>query len=217
MKTYTPLILAIVCAGVLSANADYITIVTGNPDNQGTDNVLFNDSSLIHQGPLIQGNFNGAGAGYIVDFTSAGGELNGSGGQATVVGVGNTPFSNLSFFLEDNATFTKAILNPDATGDGTVKFTVAYFDDLGTPFTKEFDVDRSGQNFFGIFADGGARIKTVTFESSDTTFNNANQFRLGGFASGSDNPGPTVPDGGLTLMLLGCALSACAGVRRLIK
>lgn len=220
MKTYTPLILAIACAGALSASAapiDYITIVTGNPNNQGTDNVLFNDPLLQHQGSFVQGNFNGSGAGYVVRFESAGGDLNGSGGQATVVGVGNnSPFRGLSFFLEDNATFTKAILNPDATADGTLLFVVDYMSPSGAS-QQTFDVDKNGQNYFGIFADQGAKITKVTFSSTDTWFSDVNQFRLGGFASGSDDPGPTVPDGGLTLTLLGCALSACAGVRRLIK
>jgi hypothetical protein len=44
---------------------------------------------------LVQGDFNGSGAGFIVDFTSASGSgnLGVSGGQAVLVGgTGNVPF-----------------------------------------------------------------------------------------------------------------------------
>ena len=72
------LILASVAFAVMvvassTAWADPITITTGNPDNQNTDNVLFNNGSLVHSGALVQGDFNGSGAGFIVDFTSASG------------------------------------------------------------------------------------------------------------------------------------------------
>ena len=70
---------------------------------EGTDNVLFNNASLIHSGLLVQGDFNGAGAGFIVDFTSASGNgnLGVSGGQAVLVGgTGNTPYSNVTVQLE---------------------------------------------------------------------------------------------------------------------
>src|SRR3954469_24287701 len=75
--------------------ADPITITVGNPGNQNTDNVLFNNGSLVHSGTLVQGDFNGSGAGFIVNFTSSSGNgnLGVSGGQAVLVGgTGNTPF-----------------------------------------------------------------------------------------------------------------------------
>src|SRR5829696_10536278 len=101
-----------------TAWADPITITTGNPGNQNTDNVLFNNANLVHSGLLVQGDFNGAGAGFIVDFTSASGSglLGVSGGQAVLVGgTGNTPFSNVTVQLENGATFTNLILNIDVT------------------------------------------------------------------------------------------------------
>src|ERR1041385_7286880 len=87
--------------------ADPITITVGNPGNQGTDNVLFNNGSLVHSGTLVQGDFN----------SSAGsGNLGVSGGQAVLVGgAGNVPFSNTTVQLENGATFTKLILNIDVT------------------------------------------------------------------------------------------------------
>src|ERR1041384_8729079 len=84
--------------------ADPITITVGNPNNQNTDNVLFNNGSLVHSGTLVQGDFNGSGAGFIVDFTSASGtgNLGVSGGQAVLVGgAGNTPFTNATIQLEN--------------------------------------------------------------------------------------------------------------------
>jgi hypothetical protein len=74
---------AIMALASSTAWADPITITTGNPGNQNTDNVLFNNGSLVHSGTLVQGDFNGAGAGFIVDFTSASGNgnLGVSGGQ----------------------------------------------------------------------------------------------------------------------------------------
>src|ERR1043165_10244361 len=87
---------AIMTLASATAWADPITITTGNPGNQNTDNVLFNNGSLLHSGTLVQGDFNGIGAGFIVDFRSASGSgnLGVSGGQAVLVGgSGNVPVS----------------------------------------------------------------------------------------------------------------------------
>jgi hypothetical protein len=209
----------ITAAGFSTASAALISITTGNPGNAGTDNVLFNDGSLSHSGLLVQGNFSGSGSGYIVDFTSASGSglLTGGGGQATVEGgVGNVPFTNLSFFLENGATFTKAILNPDvqnSSGDGTINFTVTYIYGLGSPYTETFSVTGNGANFFGIEATGGAAITKVTFATTDTAFIDSSQFRLGGFAPAQS--GGRVPDGGTTIALLGVSLLGLGSARRI--
>src|SRR6478735_1339015 len=87
--------LVIMVAASSTAWADPITITVGNPGNAGTDNVLFNNGALVHSGTVVQGDFNGSGAGFIVDFTSASGNgnLGVSGGQAVLVGgIGNIPF-----------------------------------------------------------------------------------------------------------------------------
>ena len=123
----------VMMAASSTAWADPITITIGNPNNQGTDNVLFNNATLVHSGLLVQGDFNGAGAGFIVDFTSASGNGNlgvSGGGQAVLVGgAGNTPFSNVTVQLENGATFQKLILNIDVTNglaNTSVQFTVNY-------------------------------------------------------------------------------------------
>lgn len=206
----------IAAAGFSTASAALITITPGNPGNQGTDNVLFNDPNYPLSGSLVQGTFNGAGAGYIINFTSTSGSglLQASGGQATILGgPGNEPFTNLTFGLSDGATFTKAILNPDvhnASGDGTINFNVVYLYGAGSPFMQSFSVNGNGSNFFGIEAAPGVGILQVTFATTDTAFIDSSQFRLGGFA-----PAQKVPDGGTTIALLGTSLLGLGAARKI--
>ena len=208
----------LMAAGFSTASAALISITPGNPGNQGTDNVLFNDPNYPLSGSLVQGTFNGAGAGYVINFTSTSGTglLQASGGQATILGgPGNEPFTNLTFGLSDGATFTKAILNPDVhndNGNGTIDFTVVYLYGAGSPFMQSFSVQRNGSNFFGIEAAPGVGIREVTFNTTDTAFIDSSQFRLGGFA-----PAQRVPDGGTTIALLGSSLLGLGAARRMFK
>ena len=198
--------------------ADPITITVGNPGNQNTDNVLFNNGSLVHSGALVQGDFNGAGAGFIVDFTSASGSgnLGVSGGQAVLVGgIGNIPFSNATVQLENGATFTKLILNIDVTNGlpppTSVQFTVNYTLAGGQVFNQVFTVNTNGQNFFGIQAAEGAVINSVTVQGlNGTNFSDIDQWRVGGFNSSVPEPA--------SMFLLGTGLAGAAGaVRRRLK
>jgi hypothetical protein len=200
--------------------ADPITITVGNPNNQNTDNVLFNNGSLVHSGLLVQGDFNGIGAGFIVDFTSTSGtgNLGVSGGQAVLVGgTGNTPFSNTTVQLENGATFKKLILNIDVTAGlpppTQVQFTVNYTLAGGQVFNQVFSVDTNGQNFFGIEALEGAVINSVTVQGlNGTTFQDIDQWRLGGFANANPVPEPA------SMLLFGSGLIGTAGaLRRRLK
>src|ERR1041385_3274548 len=205
---------AIMALASSTVSADPITITPGNPGNQHTDNVLFNNASLVHSGTLVQGDFNGAGAGLIVDFTSASGNgnLGVSGGQAVLVGgSGNTPFSNATIQLENGATFTKLILNIDVTNGlqfpTSVQFTVNYTRAGGQVFNQVFTVDTNGQNFFGIQAAEGAVINSVTVQGlNGTTFADINQWRVGGFAQPTPEPA--------SMFLLGSGLVGAAGALR---
>ncbi|HEU4765845.1 MAG TPA: PEP-CTERM sorting domain-containing protein [Pyrinomonadaceae bacterium] len=205
----------VMVAASSTAWADPITITTGNPGNAGTDNVLFNNPALIHSGTLVQGDFNGSGAGFIVDFTSASGNgnLGVSGGQAVLVGgTGNTPFSNVTVQLENGATFQKLIFNIDVLNglsNTSVQFTVNYTLAGGQQFQQVFSVDANGQNFFGIQAGDGAVINSVTIQGlNGTTFADINQWRLGGFAPAGEVPEPA------SLLLLGSGLLGTAGAAR---
>jgi len=212
---------AIIALASSTALADPITITVGNPGNQNTDNVLFNNGSLVHSGLLVQGDFNGSGAGFIVDFTSASGSgnLGVSGGQAVLVGgTGNAPFTNVTVQLENGATFTNLILNIDVTNGlqppTQVQFTVNYTLAGGQVFNQVFSVDTNGQNFFGIAAAEGAVINSVTVQAlGNTTFSEINQWRMGGF----NQPSSEVPEPA-SLLLLGSGLVGTAGaLRRRLK
>jgi len=209
----------VMMAASSTAWADPITITVGNPGNLGTDNVLFNNGALVHSGTLVQGDFNGDGAGFIVDFTSASGNgnLGVSGGQAVLVGgTGNTPFTNVTVQLENGATFQKLIFNIDVTNglqNASVQFTVNYTLAGGQVFQQVFSVDANGQNFFGIEAAEGAVINSVTIQAlGNTTFSEINQWRLGGFNTVGEVPEPA------SLFLMGSGLAGMAGmVRRRLK
>src|SRR4029450_14150440 len=91
-----------------------------------------------------------------------------------------------------------------------VQFTVNYTLAGGRVFNQVFTVDTNGQNFFGIEASEGAVINSVTVQGlGNTTFQDINQWRIGGFAGPQAVPEPA------SMLLLGSGLAgAAAGIRR---
>jgi len=166
-----------------AANAA-ITIQTGNPGNQGTDNILFNDPNLQLTGFTVQGHTN-ATPSFIVDFTSTT-ELQANGGQARIEALGYSSqnpvtFSDLEIDMNDPLVyFTKAIfnINADTLGDVTI---TAYA--LGGGSTAGTFALGNGQNFFNVVASNGTLIDYITIVGSNIAsvdFQDARQIRLGG-------------------------------------
>src|SRR5215211_4074487 len=131
-------VLGIVSVAAGTARAD-IVVVTG-VNNQGTDNVLLNPATNVTTVTGTVGPSN-----LLVNFTSTSGsgllDANPSG-QATVSGgTGNTALTQLSFELANDATFTRAVFNINASTSGSVLTHVEGININGGFFEDDFVVD----------------------------------------------------------------------------
>ena len=211
MNYKTPVKMAVaallVMTGISPAQADIIFTLGNNPLDD-SDNALFTDNNLSHSGSLVQGNFNGSGSGFIVDFssTSGNGSLQApSGGQARVEGaIGNIPLGDVTFGLE-GATFTGVVLNP-FNGNGVAILIVSELNGDTSLFSY---IMGNGNNFVTINASNGQQIDTVTLVAPGGGFTDLRQVRMAGFESTN-----SVPEGGATVLLLGAALSGIGFLRR---
>ena len=117
--------------------------------------------------------------------------------------IGNIPLGDITFGLE-GATFTGVVLNP-FNGSGVATLLVT--EPNGNTSTFSYNLG-NGQNFLTITAINGQQIETVRFTAPDG-ITDLRQVRMAGFESTN-----SVPDGGLTVLLLGAALSAMGFLRR---
>ena len=210
------LLLALAVFGIVSvaagtAKAD-IVVVNG-VNNQGTDNVLLNPATNVTTVTGTVGPSN-----LLVNFTSSSGSqlLNANpSGQATVSGgLGNAGFTQLSFGLANNDTFTRAVFNINAVIAGSVTIHVEGVNIDGGFFEDDFTVDANGQNFFTVTAINGQAITSISLTAiNGALFEDVRQVRLGGF-EGEETPVPEPA----SMVLLGTGLlGAAAGLRKRLR
>ena len=210
------LLLALAVFGIVSvaagtARAD-IVVVSG-VNNQGTDNVLLNPATnvLTVTGTVGPSNL-------VVNFTSTSGSmlLNANpSGQATVSGgLGNAGFTQLSFGLANNDTFTRAVFNINAVISGSVVIHVEGVNIDGGFFEDDFVVDANGQNFFTVTAINGQAMTSISLSAiNGALFEDVRQVRLGGF-EGEETP---VPEPASMVLLGSGLLGAAAGLRKRLR
>lgn len=171
--------LATVIAGVLSAAAANasITIYQGPGNVQGDENILFHGSGLIDEGLLVSGKTNQTGQ--VLNFFNAGTVLQADGGQAKLSAKTGT-FDNLSIaWANPSSSYSSLILNINAVNNGTVTFNVADLASGSGSYKQSFNLDKNGENFFRIVADGNSKISLTTLSTS-VGIQDIKQVRIGG-------------------------------------
>jgi hypothetical protein len=204
---------AVLVIGTSAARADIIVFSTRIVAD--TDALRFSDSSLVHTGSLVQGNFLSAGLGYVMNFSSTSGNgliagLESVGVPTQIQGLaGNDPLAALSFSLsQPNQTFTKAVFDVNAGSSNSLFLTVLEPD--GSITASSFGI--GGLSSFTIEAVNGQSIRSISL--TQTSIDDLRGMRFGGFAGGV---GSSVPDSGATVAMLGLAFAGLVGFRRRLR
>jgi hypothetical protein len=197
---------ALSLGGASTAQADVIVVL--GVDNQGTANVLLNPATdvLTVTGTVGANNL-------LVNFTSTSGshllDANPSGLATVSGGLGNSPFTELSFGLANNATFTRAVFNIDAAASGSVVTHVEGVNITGGFFEDDFTVAANAQNFFTITSVNGQLISSISLTAiNGAVFEGVQQVRLGGGEIASTVPEP------MMALLWAAGLAGIAGWAR---
>lgn len=197
----TVVIVAALCMTSTASYAAAITIQTGNNPLTGSENVLFNEGTLIGSGTTVQGILP---SDTLVTFTSTSALNTPSGGQARVAG---TNYTDLDISLDGN-TFTGLVLNLNvananggAPDTGTVSFTVN--PTSGSAFTQDFEVSSAGANFFTIFSDSTVDINSLMLQLTGVALIDVRQIRIAETEIGPPTPTPVPAPAALALLGLG--------------
>jgi len=142
-----------------SANA-VLVIETMPGALTGTENILFNDTGLISQGPLVQGLTSETLL--VVDYFDAGEDLLAGKARVQAVDGGLTQFS--VEMNDPGLGFAAYQFNLDAMGTGDV--TINVYQHGALSLTETFSVDKQGPNWFRIYGTEKEAFSTVEVTST---------------------------------------------------
>jgi VPDSG-CTERM motif len=186
-----------------ASEARATAILTIGNDPQIDENVLLNTALT---GNPIFGKTNDTGL--VVRFTGSENLTAPANGQARIEAA-DALFTSLMIDVPSGS-FTSLILNPDATMDGMVDFTVTT--NTGVQLFNDVELSGNGNNFFTFTTTDGQRYLSIAFEA-DVPLEDAAQFRIGGVQLLTPDP-RSVPDATSALPLLGLGVAAIAVARR---